>query len=135
MADYIAGQWRGALIRGSSGAGKSTLALRCIEAGFRLVADDRVIAWASVGRLFGKAPPVLAGLIEVWGVGVVLARVPLAMCEIDLIVDLVAQVERMPEPECAVLAGVSIPRLPMPVTDAALPLRLRVALAAVRRRL
>ena len=37
------GLWRGALITGPSGSGKSDLALRCLEHGFRLVADDRVL--------------------------------------------------------------------------------------------
>ena len=50
------GGWRGALIEGPSGAGKSDLALRALDAGFRLVADDRVVVWTSGGRLFGRAP-------------------------------------------------------------------------------
>ena len=33
--------WRAVLLRGPSGAGKSDLALRLIEAGARLVADDQ----------------------------------------------------------------------------------------------
>ena len=35
------GAWRAVLLRGPSGAGKSDLALRLIEAGGRLVADDQ----------------------------------------------------------------------------------------------
>ena len=33
--------WRAVLLRGPSGAGKSDLALRLIETGWRLVADDQ----------------------------------------------------------------------------------------------
>src|SRR4051812_25700980 len=79
------GRWVGVLIEGSSGVGKSDLALRALDTGFRLVADDRVILWASGGRLFGRAPASLAGLAELRGVGVV--SVPfLALCEVVLIV-------------------------------------------------
>ena len=39
------GPWRGVLIEGEAGAGKSDLTLRALAAGFRLVADDRVVLW------------------------------------------------------------------------------------------
>ncbi len=65
------GFWRGALIEGASGSGKSDLALRAIDQGFRLVADDRVVVFPAGGRLYGRAPETLAGLIEVRGVGVI----------------------------------------------------------------
>ena len=58
---------QGILLVGPSGAGKSDLLLRLVQAGFDLVADDRVCldgAWAS-------APPALAGLLEVRGIGIV----------------------------------------------------------------
>ena len=43
LAQRIGGRWKGALIEGPSGAGKSDLALKALDAGFRLVADDRVM--------------------------------------------------------------------------------------------
>ncbi|BAK84201.1 phosphotransferase [Komagataeibacter medellinensis] len=58
---------QGILLVGPSGVGKSDLLLRLVQAGFDLVADDRVClngSWAS-------APPVLAGLMEVRGIGIV----------------------------------------------------------------
>ena len=58
------GYWRGVLIEGASGAGKSDLALRALDHGFRLVADDRVVVWASGGALYGRAPDSLAYLGE-----------------------------------------------------------------------
>ena len=70
IAARIAGFWRGVLIEGPSGSGKSDLALRALSQGFRLVADDRVVVWASGGRLFGRAPEILNGLIELRGLGV-----------------------------------------------------------------
>jgi serine kinase of HPr protein (carbohydrate metabolism regulator) len=57
VALRLAGFWRGALICGPSGAGKSDLALKALDAGFRLVADDRVV-WPrprSPGRI-GRGP-------------------------------------------------------------------------------
>ncbi len=54
VALRLEGVWRGALIAGPSGVGKSDLALRAIEAGFRLVADDRA---AAAGRADRGARP------------------------------------------------------------------------------
>ena len=133
VARRIDGRWRGALIRGPSGAGKSTLALRCLETGFRLVADDRVVAFASGGRVFGKPPKPLQGLIEVRSVGVVAVSDTLPFSEIALVVDLVAETDRMPEPAFDLVAGLSVPRIRLPLADADLPRRLTVTLAALQR--
>jgi hypothetical protein len=64
----------GLLLLGESGAGKSDLALRLIEQGAMLVADDQVELSVRSGRLIGRAPQTLAGLIEVRRVGII--RVP-----------------------------------------------------------
>lgn len=105
------GLWRGALIEGPSGIGKSDLALRALDAGFRLVADDRVVVFASGGRLYGKPPETLAGLLEVRGLGVVDTGA-LPFCEIALVIRCVADpaaVERLPEPRFEAITGVSVP--------------------------
>ena len=105
--------WRALLLRGPSGAGKSDVALRLIEAGGRLVADDQTHL-AKVGRALIATPPQsLAGLIEVRGIGIVklgrsqlLARAPLALLD-----DLVRpdQIERMPKPAREKVLGVDLP--------------------------
>ena len=78
VALRLGGSWQGVLIEGPSGSGKSDLALRAIEAGFRLVADDRVLVWTSEGRNYGRAPDALAGLLESRGAGVLpAAAIPL----------------------------------------------------------
>jgi len=111
VARLVGGRWRGALIEGASGAGKSDLALRTLEAGFRLVADDRVVTFASDGRLYGRAPDPLAGLVEIRGFGVV-SEPALRLAEITLVVRCVEapeRVERLPEPRFEVVLGVSVP--------------------------
>jgi len=61
----------GVLMLGESGSGKSDLALRLIERGAALVADDRVDLFARDGALWGRSPASLAGLLEIRGAGIV----------------------------------------------------------------
>jgi serine kinase of HPr protein (carbohydrate metabolism regulator) len=126
MALRLRGRWRGVLVQGPSGSGKSDLALRALDAGFRLVADDRTVAWASGGAVYGRAPDLLSGLLEVRGLDVV--RVPaLDFCRIDLAVS-AGDPERLPEPATLDLAGGRVPHLVLRLTDASAPHRLREAL-------
>lgn len=130
VATRLQGRWRGALIEGPSGTGKSDLAVRMIGAGFRLVADDRVLVWTSGGRLFGKAPQPIAGLIEARGVGVIPAT-PLDFCEISLVVQCQSKataVERMPSSEPVKVEGVALPQIELWPFEAAGPAKLRHAL-------
>lgn len=111
VAAPFADGWRAAMLTGPSGAGKSDLALRLMQAGFRLVADDRAHVWASGGHLYATAPDTIAGRIEARGLGVLkTATRPLA--RVRLIVRLTSEpVERMPEPAFETLAGLQIPVL------------------------
>ena len=61
----------GILLLGESGAGKSDIALRLIERGAVLVADDRAELFVREKSLWARAPASLAGLIELRGVGIV----------------------------------------------------------------
>lgn len=123
------GRWCGALIEGPSGAGKSDFALRALAAGFRLVADDRVVAWASGEALFGRAPDTLHGLIEVRGLDV-LRVAALPMSRIDLVVRPAGshEVERIPEPIFVDYAGLSVPAIALALLESAAPAKLRHAL-------
>jgi serine kinase of HPr protein (carbohydrate metabolism regulator) len=122
---------RAVLIRGPSGAGKSRLAFDLILAGRAgqipaavLVGDDRVHLDAGNGQLLVRPAPALAGLIEIRGLGIVgceFAR----EATVGLVVDLAAaDAERLPPPEALVtrINGVMIPRIPVSVGYAALPL-------------
>ncbi|MFM2129279.1 MAG: hypothetical protein RL477_825 [Pseudomonadota bacterium] len=124
----------GILLRGPSGAGKSDLALRLIEAGAKLVADDRVVVLRDGDRLIASAPDALEGLIEVRGLGIVrLAPGRLApSAALALVCDLVgaAEVDRLPEPSCAEILGIRLPRLALDPFEAASALKLRLAAGA-----
>ena len=127
VAQRLGGPWRGVLIEGPSGAGKSDLALRCLAAGFRLAADDRVELFTADGRLFGAAPATLAGLIEVRGVGVLtIDALPLA--EVALVVRCGVP-ERIPDPDHVDILGVTVPALTLSPLEAAAPAKLSRALA------
>jgi serine kinase of HPr protein (carbohydrate metabolism regulator) len=128
-ATWRDGGWSGVLLRGPSGAGKSTLALRLMQQGWRLVADDRVTLWTSSGQVFGRAPATLRGLVEARGVGVV-PTAALPWVRVRLVVDLTApeKVERMPETRRVEVAGVALPALDCWAHDVAATAKLAYAL-------
>jgi serine kinase of HPr protein (carbohydrate metabolism regulator) len=109
-ASSVALYGQGILLRGPSGSGKSDLALRLIDAGATLIADDYTEIVADGGHILASPPPPLAGLLEIRGVGIIRLscqhNVPVAV-----IVDLVDEggVERMPEPMRESLLGVELP--------------------------
>ena len=127
IALRLEGLWKGVLIEGPSGCGKSDLALRALSEGFALVSDDRTVMFLSQGRLFGRAPDVLGGLIEVRGFGVhVQQALPLA--EIILTVRCAAgplEVDRLPDPAFCRLLGHQTPMLALWALEASAPAKLR----------
>lgn len=101
--------WRAALLFGESGSGKSDLALRALEHGWRLVADDYSVVWASDGRLFVRAPDPITHRIEARGLGI-MPEPALCFAEAWIAVRCeTGPVERMPEPDEMALAGRSLP--------------------------
>lgn len=128
-ASCIAIGGRAVLLAGRSGAGKSDLALRLIDRGATLVSDDYTRLIRRDGRLHAS-PPAQAGRIEVRGIGIVdmphLADVPVA-----LLVDLAAQVPRMPEPATRRLAGVDLPTAALAPLEASAPIKVELLLAAI----
>jgi serine kinase of HPr protein (carbohydrate metabolism regulator) len=62
---------RGVLLLGASGTGKSDLALRLIDEGAKLVADDRTILFTAKGLLHARAPASIKGLLEIRGLGII----------------------------------------------------------------
>ena len=127
-ATCVAVDGNGVLLRGPPGYGKSDLALRLIDTGARLVADDQTELRLSADRLEARPPPEIAGLLEVRGVGVVPTdNLPAAL--VSAVVDLVAgdAVERLPEAECCVYLGVSVPLFRLSAFEASAPAKVRLA--------
>ncbi|HUV33140.1 MAG TPA: hypothetical protein VMW31_06170 [Devosiaceae bacterium] len=129
----------GVLIAGPSGSGKSLLALDLIDhAGLAglpaaLIADDQVLVEAAAGVLLAAAPPTVAGRIELRGRGIV-TRPHHSPAPVHLLLDLVARIDRMPDPGAftATVGGVTLPRAPVPAVGAADPVQRRLlALEAI----
>jgi serine kinase of HPr protein (carbohydrate metabolism regulator) len=119
------------LIRGPSGSGKSQLVWNLLQAAergtlpfARLVVDDRALVEAHGGRLLVRPAPTLAGMIEIYGLGV--RKLPFEpVAEVGLVVDLAAEdADRLPaeKAEKTSISGVSLPRLTVAAGMAALPL-------------
>jgi serine kinase of HPr protein (carbohydrate metabolism regulator) len=130
-ATAIAIEGRALLLRGASGSGKSDLALRLIDAGARLVADDQSELFRRGDRVIVRAPATIAGLLEVRGVGIfrldALSEAPVA-----LIADLVPaeNVERLPVRHTETILGVALPLVRVTPFDASAAAKLRLALRA-----
>ena len=97
-ASCIAIGGKAVLLLGPSGAGKSDLALRLIDEGAKLVADDRTDLVLTRGRWVASAPATIAGLIEVRGLGII--TLPALKCApLVLAARLTPNVPRLPEPD------------------------------------
>jgi HPr kinase/phosphorylase len=102
------------LLRGPSGIGKSDLALRLIDRGARLVADDQTVLRRAGDRLVASAPATIAGLLEIRGVGI-------------------EAVERLPEPRSETVLGLAIPLVALVPHEASSPAKLRFVLRNLAR--
>jgi len=133
-ASCVAIGTRGILILGGSGAGKSDLALRLLDEGAVLVADDRTELYVSRGALCARAPKTIAGLIEVRGLGVI-ARPYRKSVTLALAVQLGTPQKRLPDPAfyvppaCIKITG-SLPFIMLDAAQPSAPAKIRLALAA-----
>ena len=122
---------KGVIIKGDSGIGKSEIALELVKRGHLLVADDAVELYHIGQKIVGKAPAVLANLLEIRGIGVIDVS---KMFGISAIldrndVDLVIQLERwVPSREYTRVGveendisedvlGIKIPKIVVPVSS------------------
>ncbi|OWJ66350.1 HPr kinase/phosphorylase [Inquilinus limosus] len=131
-ATCVAVDGRGVLLRGPSGSGKSDLALRLIDAGGRLVADDRVQLSLEGGVVVARPPAALAGLIEARGFGPI--PVPFdPSAPVLLVADLkpAEAIERLPEPGTCAYLGIRLPLVAVAPFEASAPIKLRLTLAAL----
>jgi HPr kinase/phosphorylase len=116
------------LLRGASGSGKSDLALRLIDGGALLIADDQTLLYLERDRVIASAPAAIAGLIEVRGVGVVRLAARTLTAPLVLIVDLIPAdaIERTPEPRVETVLGLSIAAIDLAPFEASAAAKLRL---------
>jgi HPr kinase/phosphorylase len=121
---------KGVLLAGPAGSGKSDLALRLVDAGAELVADDQTELRLAGGTLIAAAPATIQGLFEVRHIGLV--RMPHATsARIALYVDLVPlqeELARLPEANTILLLDRPVRRLRLPGFAASTPAKVRAAL-------
>lgn len=125
-ASAVAIDGRGVLILGASGSGKSSLALRLIDRGATLIADDQVELRERQGRLHAGALAPIYGKLEVRGVGIIDCDATAA--PIALAIDLERPAERLPEPWTTTIEGIDIPTLALTPFDADAPIKAELAL-------
>lgn len=130
-ATCIAVDGHGILLRGPSGSGKSDLAVRAIDRGARLVADDRVVLTRHGESVIASAPAALHGLIEIRGLGIVRMDAA-AEARIALVADMTDPrgIERLPEQRRCEIEGAAIPWVALSPFEASATAKLRYALAA-----
>lgn len=109
----------GVLVIGPPGAGKSDLALRLLDRGFELVADDQV----EIADGIARAPARLAGLLEVRGVGIV--RLPYREGARVVLVVSAGVAARLPEPH----THLGAPLVVLDLREPSAPLKVERALA------
>jgi HPr kinase/phosphorylase len=122
---------RGVLLLGGSGTGKSDLALRLIERGAKLVADDRCEIYEMRGALLCRPPEVLAGKIEVRGIGII-ERAWTAPVPVELAVRLTERYERMPDAGFTeMVAGHAVDAVKVAPFEASAAIKVELALEAL----
>jgi HPr kinase/phosphorylase len=120
----------GVVLLGASGVGKSDLALRLIDAGALLVADDQLEVEATPAGLLGRPAATLAGLLEVRGLGIL--RLPYCReSPLGLVVELDARpASRLPEPSTWPILGIELRHLRLDPREASAAAKIRLALCA-----
>lgn len=120
---------KGVLLMGPPGSGKSDLALRLIDGGARLVADDRTDLVLNDDKLTARAPKELAGKIEVRGIGIV-ALDTVQDIPVALVIEMAPaeELERIPDPASFEVLGARIPRVRLDPFQASATAKVRVAL-------
>ena len=118
----------GILITGPSGSGKSDLALRLIDNGAILVADDRTDLTLKNNHLYASSPPVIKGLLEVRGLGIIKFKA-LIESRILLVIDLTQpeKIERLPEPLTTNLMDLEFPLIKLAAFEGSSIAKVRLA--------
>ena len=129
-ATCVAWDDHGILLQGPSGAGKSDLALRLIDSGARLIADDQVSLRRDGDTLVATAPASLEGWLEVRGIGI--CAVPCAAAaRIVATFDLVPpdRIDRLPVPRRWPVLGLDIPCFSLAPFEVSAVVKVRLAVS------
>jgi HPr kinase/phosphorylase len=123
----------GVLFRGPTGSGKSDLALRLIDGGARLIADDYTELSSESAILMARAPETIRDLLEVRGIGILKIGGAL-QAELGVVIDLVTadQVERRPEDESIELLGIRVPLFRLTPLEASCPAKVRLVVRQIK---
>lgn len=127
-ASAVAIDGRAVLISGPSGSGKSDLTLRLLDRGFTLVSDDQTLVKREGERLIASAPPIIAGKLEIRGIGIVemdhTGDVPIA-----LLVELTSEIQRLPDDSRErPIAGIPLPLVSIDAMSASAASKVALAL-------
>lgn len=129
QATCISIDGRGVILRGPPGSGKSDLALRLVDEGARLVADDLCALVFEKPHVVAVPPKHFPGCIEVRGLGIL--PVPSSgPVPIFLVCDLVpkGESERLPDTDYLELCTVAIRLIRADPFQVSTPARIRLAL-------
>lgn len=118
---------RAVLLMGPSGCGKSDLAIRLIDDGATLIADDRTDLRRDGDLLVAGTPKEIAGMIELRGIGLMrmdyVDGIP-----VELIAELIPPAERLPQQRFRDFLGVAVPVIRMSAFEPSSTARIRLAL-------
>lgn len=117
------------MLLGGSGSGKSDLALRLIDRGAVLVADDQCELRAAGDALTCTPPATLAGQMEVRGIGIT-RRDWHGPVPVRLAVRLAGTYDRMPGQQVEMMAGTGVAAVRLHAFEASAPIKVELALAA-----
>ena len=123
----------GVLFRGPTGSGKSDLALRLIDSGSRLIADDYTELSLENAAIIARAPQTIRGLLEVRGIGILKIGGAL-QTSLGVMIDLVTpeQVERQPLDQSEELLGVHVPLFRLFPLEASGPAKVRLVVRQIK---
>ena len=129
-ASCVAIETKGILLAGPAGVGKSDLALRLINEGAHLVADDQTELNLKNDQLIASPPAAIAGLFELRHIGLV--KMPFEpFVRVALYIELLPlaePIERLPDTDTVLLLGQAVTRFKLPAYAASTPAKIRAAL-------
>lgn len=101
---------KGLLFLGESGSGKSDLALRLIDKGAYLIADDQTILTLKNNRIFLSCPETIKSKLEIRGIGIIDIS-SIKEHQLDIVFQLKSfrEIERLPKDNQITLLDQKIP--------------------------